>query len=143
MERILKPDMELENHSFERSFSGTSYKGMGEARVKEFRYVDKFTARSASTRSFSGPESHWNGKLKFGTKDSALSDRKAETKEFRVKSVDVEDARESGRAYETRDFAGQREASTGAKSQDALDQQHENPEPMSIDQVRDLLNKTQ
>lgn len=136
VDRLLEPNSKLENSAQNKQFTG----------------ADAVTAKSASTRSFYVS----NTKL---TKSFAGS-REARTKSYatdqfatqhanlpaaeRTRTVATADARrisaarEQPRKYGTRQFAGNRPYLEQGKSQKAL---HQQDRPLSIDDIRELLNK--
>jgi hypothetical protein len=137
VDRLLNPDAKLSNSDQNKKFAGGS---------------DAIPARSFSTKGFYISE-------KKLTK-SFIADRQASTSTFstrgygtkpatlpvapQVKSFQTQNAREvSPKAYPTktypaRDFAGNRPFLGQGKSQKAL---HQQDRPLTIDEVRELLNK--
>lgn len=143
VDRLLKPDMELQNEAQQKKFSadhgGTIDKKatVGSFYLQEKKNGKKFAAtRDVSTRKFDSENFR-------GSKEAAIAkpqreivnaNRAVPTAGLR----DVRAARDSNKIVDSREYAGKRPFLDRGKSQKSLDRQ--NP-PMTIDQVRELLNK--
>ncbi|MBV9007627.1 MAG: hypothetical protein JO354_00455 [Verrucomicrobia bacterium] len=136
VERLLEPDMKMQNS----------------AQNKRFTAISNVSASSASTHQFYVPEKkltrNFLGTRQFAT--SQFSSRPFQTKAAYMRpghetrtyptraARDVSTAREFPAKYSTRDFAGTRPFLGRGKSQQAL---HAQDHPLSIDDIRELLNK--
>jgi hypothetical protein len=133
--RLLEPNMKLENSEQNKQYTGAG----------------GVTAKSASTRSFYASNTKltttFAGTREFATR--SYPSRQVATQPAilpppqRSKTFDTADARgvKSARessTYRTRQFAGSRSFVEQGKSQKSLHQQNH---PLSIDDVRELLNK--
>lgn len=144
MDRIMNPKVDQANPMGEKTFSasgfstkkfdaGEGYRGVKPARTKEY-----------TTRKFLGIRNPWFGKKVFET-DAAreLTRYVLSDKEFASRSVEPKTAPEEGRAaprfdgkIDTRAFLGR------GKSQAMLNQTYaQGGAPLSLDEVRELLNR--
>ena len=160
-DRIMKPDETLEFDLRKSSTIGSRSYAAGSVRVKDFYFTQKTEPKSFRTREFHGTKSAWMGDFKFSTKEANSSGKyeipnvgkAAETRTMRVK-----EARESGRTMATRELPEANREYRGSlirpRSQDRLTKQGPaaqadrtigwqggNLQPLTIDDVRDLLNK--
>ncbi len=134
--RLLEPNRKLENSQQHKQFTG----------------ANSVTTASACTRSFNAPErklsQNFAGTRQFATtsfQSRAVETQSAhlspphQTRAFATKETPVySSAREASTKYETRQFAGNRSFLGRGKSQQAL---HAQDHPLSIDDIRELLNK--
>jgi hypothetical protein len=143
VQRLLEPDMELQNTAYDKKFradhGGSIDKkaSVGSFYVQKKNDGKKFTAtRDVTTGQFRGKDFH-------GSKEAAIAkpgreivnaDRKVSTGNVR----DVRPVRDSAKVVDNHDYSGKRPFLDRGKSQKSLDRQ--NP-PLTIDQVRELLNK--
>ena len=141
MDRLLKPDMSLQNSVGEKQFVARGSTTTKQARTKEFYVRERKPEKSFFTRLF--------GTKNFNTKNARYQEMQASiATRTRIAKVDtpyttsayrdVEAARESDRAVEGSEFSGTRPFLIQGKSQKALSQKDR---PLTIDQVRELLNK--
>ena len=141
MDRILKPDMSLQNSVGEKQFVPRGTTNAKQAPTKEFyvrerRAEKSFFTRLFRTKSFNGKNSQYQNM------QASLATR------TRIAKVDVpyataayhgiEPARESDKTVAASEFSGTRPFLIQGKSQKALSQKDQ---PLTIDQVRELLNK--
>jgi hypothetical protein len=136
VDRLLEPNMKLENPGQNKQFAG----------------ANSVTTASASAHSLYVPERklsrNFAGTRQFAT--TSFQTRPVETKRANLppqpqtrtfatsRARDVSAARERSAKYETREFAGNRAFLVPGKSQKAL---HAQDHPPSIEDVRELLNK--
>ena len=146
MDRIMKPDMTLASPMQSKGYNdGKSFGAVSPASVNSFYIARTFSAKSFSSKAYNGAGNFWAGDFKYST-TAARTGTGFATKAFAVKTEVVKDARETGK---TSVSAGRTYTRAGpfkghGTRQALLDEQH-SPEkaPMTIDQVRDLLNKNQ
>ena len=141
MDRLLKPNMALQNSQGEKQFAAVGSTTTKQAPTKEF-YVRKrapekgFFGRLFRTKDFNTKNS------RYGQMQASLPTRTEVAKvdvPYRTAAYrDVENARESGKAAAVSEFDGTRPFLIQGKSQKALSQQDR---PLTIDEVRELLNK--
>ncbi len=136
VDRLLEPNTKLENWQQNKQFSGAGAVTAKSASTRSLyvsnknlskTFADKreFTARSYSSRA-------------FATRDANLPSP-PQTRTFATREArGVSNARDSARSYGTRQYAGSRPFLERGKSQKAL---HAQDRPLSIDDVRELLNK--
>jgi hypothetical protein len=143
VDRLLKPDMSLQNTAQNKKFIASNGVSINKHATTNAFYAEK---KSTSKR-FSGTRdlSAWQFNAQSfhgGDKATNFSPRKQITNSKRSYSTQtarsLRDAREAGRTVDARIFAGNRPFLDQGKSQRSLDRQ--NP-PLTIEQVRELLNK--
>lgn len=142
LERLDKPNMELKNSFQDKAFGGGKSYGARNAHVKEFYVPERYAPKSFQTRSFAA-KSHHAGDLKYATGEASTKGRYSipnATKKAETKTLAVKDAREAGKTVETREMETSASQMRG-KSQALLDAENSGRAPMTIDQVRELLNK--
>jgi len=144
-DRLLQPDMTLANPMQTKAYTGNGSGGVDtskDAKVKDFNLVEKFSAKAFDTKQFDA-KNFWHGDFQFNTKAAAVKADAASEKTYGTKTVPVKDARDSGKNFDAAQRFATRDAPiTGKTSQDHLEEKYKGQKSqMSIDQVRDLLNK--
>jgi len=143
LDRLLKPDMSLRNTAQNKKFVAANGASINKHATASTFYVRK----ESNSKSFSGARdfSAWqfNARSFHGSDNAAnFSSRKQITNSKRSFSTQttrsLRHAQEAGRTVEADVFAGNRPFLDQGKSQKALSRQ--NP-PLTIEQVRELLNK--
>ncbi len=137
VDRLLSPDQKLSNAEQNKKFQGGADAAPARSVSTKSFYVSEkklgktFVAdREASTSTFS---------TRNYTTKSATLPGSPPVKEFETKKArDVSTNAYSTKKYATRDFAGNRPFLSQGKSQKAL---HQQDRPLTIDEVRELLNK--
>jgi len=141
-EKLLNPDMSLgswmQNMSYTASGGGVDV--TKSASVKQFDFIEKFSAGTFETKSFSAKD-YWVGNFKFSTKAANVKAYVDTDKGYATKAANVKDATESKKNYETKDYATREAVERGKTSQNHLDETYLGKPQMNIDEVRDLLNK--
>jgi len=136
VDRLLSPNTKLANHDQNKKFAGGSEAPTRSAATKSFYVSEKslsktFVAdRSAATTSFRTR----NYSTQSATVPTLPPVRSYQTKKTREASPSAY----STKKYATHDFAGNRPFLGQGKSQKAL---HAQDRPLTIDEVRELLNK--
>jgi hypothetical protein len=143
LDRLLKPDMSLQNPAQNKKFSATNGASINKHATASTFYVQKKSGskRFSETRSFSAWQ--FNARSLHGGDHAAnFSPRKQITNSKRSyltqTARSLREAHETGRTVDALIFAGSRPFLDQGKSQKALGRQ--NP-PLTIEQVRELLNK--
>jgi len=130
----------------------------GKAYVKDYEYDQKVQTKAFSAKDFSGAKGYWAGNFKLSDSKTPVQDAfvlSSMSKTYATKAEDVKNARESGETSPTRGYAGnvqfkgryedQTELATNAKAKPKSaawrQEQEKTKSPLSIDEVRDLLNK--
>ncbi len=142
IDRLLKPDTNLQNSAQNKQFTvGGSTLGK-QARTKAFYVAERppekkfWLSRLFATKKYETPSS------RFGQQQANLTTRtqlaKVDVPYSTPAYSGVKTAPGTDKPIETSEFAGQRSFLVQGKSQKALSQQDR---PMTIDQVRELLNK--
>ena len=141
MDRLLKPDMSLQNPVQSRQFVARGSTTTKQARTREFYVRDRppekgFFGRLFRTKDFSTKNARYaDMQASVATRTRvAKADVPYRTAAYR----DVDSARESDQAAAVSEFAGTRPFLIQGKSQKALSQQDR---ALTIDEVRELLNK--
>lgn len=136
VDRLLEPNTTLENSQQHKQFTGAGAVTARSAATRSFYVSNKeLTKTFADRREFSA-RSFSSGQ--FATKRATVPPS-AGTRSFATgQARDISPARDAGKSYGTHNFAGNRPFLDRGKSQKAL---HAHDHPMSIDQVRELLNK--
>ena len=136
VDRLLSPDTKLANPDQNKKFTGGLEAPTRSAATKSFYVSEKklsksFVAdRSAPTTSFRTHD--------YATKVATVSTLQP-MRAFPTKSArDISTNADSTKKYATRDFAGNRPFLGQGKSQKSL---HAQDRPLTIDEVRELLNK--
>ena len=143
VDRLLEPNMELQNPVQNKKFVA-DHGGAIEKRasVGAFYVQKKNNAKSfTDVRDVPGREFHAQNFR--GTKDAASARPQREIVNANravpaSNARDVRAARDSNKTIDGRDYSGNREFVARGKSQKSLDRKNS---PMTIDQVRELLNK--
>ena len=136
VDRLLSPNTKLANSEQNKKFTGGLEAPTRSAATKSFYVSEKnlsktFVAdRSAATNSFRTR----NYSTQAATVPTLPPTRSYQTKQAR----DISPNASSTKKYATRDFAGNRPFRGQGKSQKAL---HAQDRPLTIDEVRELLNK--
>ena len=136
VDRLLSPDTKLSNSDQNKKFNGGTEAPTRSASTKTFYVSEKkltktFVAdRQAPTSTFSSR----SYTAKSATVPAVPPMKGFETKKARGVSTNAYSAKK----YATRDFAGNRPFLGQGKSQKAL---HAQDRPLTIDEVRELLNK--
>jgi len=156
LDRLLNPDGTLAYQPQSKTFQNDkSFTGAGKAYVKDFYFTQKVEMKTFSSKEFSGAKNFWAGDFKFS--NSALPKERFvisnASKTYGTTSVDVKNARESGEAVPVSKYAdngpfkGREDDQTNlatdpkAKAKRWVREQRAANTPMTVDQVRDLLNK--
>lgn len=143
VDRLLKPDMTLQNDAQNKKFIGDGSASINKrASVGTFRVHQKPRSKSFSgTRDFSTTR-FYSKTYRGGRTAYEVSSRRtlANSKSTYASQTDrgVRDAPQSGKKVASRVYAGNRPFLDEGKSQKSLNRQNE---PLTIEQVRELLNK--
>jgi hypothetical protein len=143
VDRLLRPDMSLQNTAQKKTFiasDGTSISKQAtvgtfyvqkKSTSKSFSGTHDFSARQYSAQSFNGTRSAFgiSSRQPIGNLQPTYSSRVAR---------DLRDAQQADKKVASSNFAGNRPFLDQGKSQKALSRK--NP-PLTIEQVRELLNK--
>ena len=144
IDRLLRPNMELQNSSQNKRFTTfdvtkkvannpahvRDFAGERSAHVKSFSGTEQFPAQQFRASTFRGGDSSAH----LATRTLAYSNRSLDTKA----ATGIRTSDNSWKSNAVRDFAGTRPYLGEGKSQKALKQQDR---PLTIDEVRELLNK--
>ena len=142
VDRLLRPDTTLRNNAQNKKFIADGASINKKATVGTFYVQEKSNSKSFSeTRDFSARQ--FNSRSFHGTRSaSGISSQQAvgdSRPAYATRTArDVRDAPQSDKKVGSRSYAGNRAFLDQGKSQKALNRQ--NP-PLTIEQVRELLNK--
>ncbi|HJT80829.1 MAG TPA: hypothetical protein VJ719_06505 [Chthoniobacterales bacterium] len=142
VDRIMKPDMTLENDAQNKKFTADRTSVHKKAHVGTFNFQQKAAPKQyRRTRDFSAQQFNSH---QFNQTDHAvannLSGKKSSTASYSeaAKTSATRTARDQNKSRTSRDYAGTRPYLEQGKSQKSLDRKNK---PMTIDEVRELLNK--
>jgi hypothetical protein len=143
VDRLLKPDMSLQNTAQNKKFIAANGASINKHATAGTFYVQKKSGSKSFSRTPDFSAWQFNARsFHAGDNPANFSSRKQITNSNRSYSTQtarsLRDAREAGRTVDARIFAGNRPFLDQGKSQRSLDRQ--NP-PLTIEQVRELLNK--
>ena len=143
VDRLLKPDMTLQNDAQNKTFVGEGSASINKrASVGTFYVHQKPRSKDFSgTRNFSTTQ-FYSQTYRGGRAAYEVSSQKALANSRSTYASqtarDVRDAPQSGKKVPSGAYAGTRPFLDGGKSQKSLNRQNE---PLTIEQVRELLNK--
>lgn len=141
IDRLLKPDLTLQNRAQNKKFAIKSTLGDRPLKPKAFFWQHKSNPKTFSdTRSFS-TRSFRTSSFKNNHKTAASLPAEAVNKSdfaFETQTVEVRPTAESEKKISGNDFTGNRPFVAQGKSQKALSVRKP---PLTIEQVRELLNK--
>jgi hypothetical protein len=157
-DRILKPNLDLQFNLSKSSSFGNRSAPSKNANVREFAFTQKVAPKEFASKDFGGSKASWFSKLKFFSRNSASTEGKYAipnaSKKADTKTLSVDDAREASKSMDTAQYAkADRPYLIRGRSQDKLDDEKGVPKdnkplgwggsltPMTIDDVRELLNK--
>ena len=137
VDRLLSPDQKLSNSDQNKKFSGGADAAPARSVSTKTFYVSEKKLSKTFVADRQAPTSTFNTRS-YTTKSATLPAsppmKGSETK----KAADVSTNTYHTKKYATRDFAGNRPFLGEGKSQKAL---HQQDRPLTIDEVRELLNK--
>ena len=143
VDRLLKPDMTLQNDAQNKKFVGTVRRPSTNVQTSErFSFTRKPRSKNFSgTRDFSTTQfyshTYRGGRTAYEvSSQQTLANSKATYANQTARGV--RDAPQSGKKVASRAYAGNRPFLDEGKSQKSLNRQNE---PLTIEQVRELLNK--
>jgi hypothetical protein len=143
VDRLLRPDMTLQNNAQRKKFVAAGVPLDRHATVREFYWQEKTNTKKFSntrTREFSAQQ--YNSRSFHGNKDSATLNTKTIHKSdlaFKTQTATgVRAAVNADKKLSGREYAENRPFLDRGKSQKAFSQQNR---PLTIDEVRELLNK--
>lgn len=144
LRRIEHPDLTLAYHPGEKRFGGSDGSALRERRAatRGFPFGRRATVRSYRAKDFAGERSFRSGN--FAGRDRAaagMNPAAGRDRVFASRSVDTREARDARKALPVRP-ARTAEFTVVGKRQDALDEQ-QRTRPLTIEEVRELLNKPQ
>jgi hypothetical protein len=141
VDRLLRPDMTLQNTTQNKKFIADGTSINKKATVGTFYFHEKSNSKSFSnTREFSGRQ--FDSRSFQGTRAaSGISSQQPignSQPSYSTRTARVRDAHDADKAATGRAFAGNRPFLGQGKSQKALNRKNA---PLTIEQVRELLNK--
>jgi hypothetical protein len=141
VERLLRPDMTLQNTTQNKKFIADGASINKKATVGTFYFHEKSNSKSFSnTREFSARQ--FDSRSFQGTRAvSGISSQQPignSQPSYSIRTARVRDAHDADKAATSRAFAGNRQFLGQGKSQKALNRKNA---PLTIEQVRELLNK--
>jgi hypothetical protein len=152
IKQILHPDRALAYNPADHTVGTVGVYGTGPAKSKDFNLFQKFRPTAHSTQAYSETKTAWKGDVKFAT-TAATTDGKHEIhnldRKKDLKTAATKEAPESAKTARTREERDAKLQYGGPDSKKMNTVVHQgehvgwkgNLEPMTIDEVRDLLNK--
>jgi hypothetical protein len=143
MDRILHPDRTLKYSDMDRKFDAPAAAGNKQAAVRPFPFSHPASVKAGDGVFRTSKFDSKNYQTKdFATKPAAVTkEYDKTTKTYAVKAVPVNEDRAANKIMDTHEFASAEKPYLGrGKRQDTLDEIPETKQ-MTIDQVRELLNK--
>lgn len=144
LDRLLKPDMTLQNDAQNKKFMGDRSSPVNKRATVGSFYVHQKThsknfsgTRDFSTTQFYSKTYHSGRKAPEASSQQVIAN--AHSSYANQTARGVREAPQSGKKVASRDYAGNRPFLGEGKSQKSLNQQNA---PLTIDQVRELLNKS-
>lgn len=148
LNRILNPNREESSRMQDRGFTGGSGVQVREFSAGSFQGTRSVATPEFNTRSFFGLRNPWFGRKVVETDSARFRAASADrlTRQFSTEGFETRQNSSAGRSADMDArlpaSASPREAALPAKSQGGVDRFTENlTQDLSIDQVRDLLNK--
>jgi hypothetical protein len=145
LDRIMNPDRDRANPMGAKAFTSKPYEGREFRGISEFTGVKTAQTKEYTTREFLGIRNPWFGKKVYATEGAqdlrpyAVADR-----EYSSRAVETGTVRDGGRAANVRSNteaeAGRRFLGRG-KSQDSINAAYPSQGALTIDEVRELLNR--
>jgi hypothetical protein len=142
IDRLLRPDMELKNEAQDKKFVADRTSVHKQVHVRAF-YVQQKSKPKAfpETRELSAPECGTAGFAGGKRQANATSSNKIQNAQRQIparSTTDVRVVHDSNRIAQSGSFAGERPFLDKGKSQKSLTQKND---PLTIDEIRELLNK--
>ena len=142
LDRILHPDRTLRYEDADHKFDAPAALGNKTASVRPFLFSHPADLKTGDgvfrTRNFDSKGYKTDA---FSTKPALTKEYDAKTKTYAVRAMPVNEDRAAGKTMETHEYMHAEKPYLGqGKRQDSLDEIHD-AKKMSIDQVRELLNK--
>lgn len=143
MDRIMNPNRDRANPMGEKAFKGTPFAAREYGGPREYGGVKSASTKEFSTRKFFGIRNPWFGKRVYETRAGReLTRYVLSDKAYASRGVEAKPAREGGKraaavdgAVDTRDFLAR------GKSQNSLNDTHSSGPALSLEEVRELLNR--
>ncbi len=143
LDRIDKRDENLTVSYQDKAFlTGKKAVSKGEARVSQFHFSDRVNTKTYNAKAYNAGQ-HWQGDFKFATDKASTTSARVipnASKNYATEDVAVREAAQAEKTYRSRDY-GTREYQGRGSVQGALDAENAPKEPLTVDQVRELLNK--
>lgn len=141
MDRLLKPDMALQNSQGEKQFIARGSTTTKQARTKDFhvpgrQFEKQFHTSAFRTREFGTSRSPYQNSQAYLPTRTHIAKTNVPYATAAYRHADA--AREATKSVDTSEFSGTRPFLIEGKSQKALSQKDR---PLTIDEVRELLNK--
>lgn len=143
MDRIMNPRADKENPMGEKTFNAATFSAREFRGTREYANVRSAATKEYRTRVFLGIRNPWLGKPVFETRAAReLTRYVLSDKAFASRAVEPKASRDAARkaagvdgAVDTRDFLAR------GKSQRSLDNRYTSSPALSLDEVRELLNR--
>lgn len=143
MDRIMNPNRDKTNPMGEKAFKAAPFAASEFRGSREYGDVKSASTKTYGTRTFFGIRNPWFGKKVYETRAAQeLTRYVLSDKAFASRAVEAKAARDAGKraggvdgAVDTRDFLAR------GKSQGSLNNTYSSGPALSLDEVRELLNR--
>ena len=152
-ERLLKPNLNLRFDLRQNSTFGRQSFETSNARVKDFYFTQRFAPKQYETTAWRGGKKPWYGDFKFSTGEAATKGKYEipnAAKQADTKTLPVKDAKESDKEMPTGKYAKHDRSYLGKEAErmnrklpaGTPTESTSELRPLTIDEVRELLNKS-
>ena len=145
MDRIMNPDRDRANPMGAKAFAGKPFEGREFRGTGEYTGVKSAQTKEFSTREFLGIRNPWFGKKVYATEPAREMNRYVlADRGYGSQSVETRAVRDGGRSAVVRDTTegdNARVFQVRGKTQGSIDASYPSGGAMSVDEVRELLNR--
>lgn len=145
LDRIMNPDRDRANPMGAKEFTSKPFEGRTFEGAGEFTGVKSARTKEFVTREFLGIRNPWFGKKVFATEGAAdLHRYVVADREYSSRSVETRTVRDGGKAAQVdnrTEAVASRSYLGRGKAQGSIDTAYPSQGPMTVDEVRDLLNR--
>jgi hypothetical protein len=144
VDRVMRPKMDLQNHAQNKAFNGAGSFEAKAALTREFYFTQRVATKAASPGTFQA-RTHWQGDFQFSTSQAHTKPRfliPNVSSTVKTETHPAEAAVESTKPAPYTDTFQTKATTTRATAQGALDREYGGRKPMTIEEVRELLNKS-
>ena len=143
VDRITHPDRNRASDLQGKSFTGgNAFQKSSSASTQTFNYTERYSPQGFVTKSFSNATPYSTGKFStHGANTAGQYEIPGISKKVDSKPVDTKVASASGKSYTASSVYQAREYRGRGMSQDLFDQRKRDSKPLTLDEVREILDK--